>query len=391
MTDDIPHMEPGGLIRADDFNLLALKMHNIDTRLKVVEGGLPSGTAVAIDDVFPTLPTEGDEIRISGRNFQLSIGATRIDFNGVPPNFIAPQSSDSLLICKIPDLPGLALAGSPVALTVRNQSTAATWQMLVRKKEMPNVGVVDVIWDDVDPPTITAGQDNLFKMRLRSRLSQTATVTLGATVNPASLQPSLKFLDGNKAILSTPQLPINPDEEKVFYVQIPVLAGTNGSALELTVTGTGTGIGPATSGLLAFVVGQPPNVDTSITATVSGSTPIGAVVGLNVTCQPGIVTQINLSANFKNAGDYEVTFDKVGTMTGWTLAIIDPPVDAAGKRIIHVLPSEIPAGGTASETIQLRLQPTASATASGQARLTIQKSGSTVPRTVTFNVLRAGA
>ncbi len=391
MIEDIPTVAPGALIRADDWNAVGAVLRDLDSRLRAVEGGLPSGTAVVIDDVFPSLPFEGDDIRISGRNFQLSIGATRIDFNGVPPNFIAPNSSDSLLICRVPDIPGLDPNGSPVALTVRNQSTADTKQILVRHLNVGGSGVVDVIWDAVDPATITAGQDNLFKMRLRSRHSQNATVALTATVNPASIQPNVRFLDDAKAELTPPQLSLSPNETKDFYVKVPIPAGTNGQPLDLTVNGTGANISPTTSGALSFIVGQPPNVDTSITPTVSGSLPVGAVVGLNVTCQIGAITQVNLSCTFQQPGDYEVTFAKVGTMGGWTVAVLLPPADAAGKRMIHLLPADVPTGGTANVPIQLRLQPNANAAATGQARLTIQKVGSTVPRTVTFNVQKAGA
>jgi hypothetical protein len=86
-----------------------------------------------------------------------------------------------------------------------------------------------------------------------------------------------------------------------------------------------------------------------------------------------------------------VTFDKIGAMAGWSLGIVTPPADATNKRIIKVLPADIPAGGAAPATVQVRLQANANATSTGQARLTIQKVGSTVPRTVTFDVQKTGA
>jgi hypothetical protein len=391
MIDDIPQMEPGGLIRADDFNALVLKMRNIDDRLKVVEGGLPSGTAVFIDDVFPPLPFEGDDVQITGRNFQMSTGATKIEFNGFPPPFIAPNSSDTKLLCRVPDIPGLSTGGSPVALTVRNASTAYTKQILVRKKIVQTSGVVDVIWDGVDPAVITAGQDNLVQMHVKSRLSQNTTVTLTATPNPAAWP--VAFLNDAKAVMAAPQIPLVPDEEKTFYVRVQIPTGTNGQALDLTVDGSGANFSPTTTGLLSFVVGQAPNVDTSITPAVVGSIPVGAVVGLNVTCPVGVATptQINLATGFSQPGNYQVTFTKIGTMTGWTLAILEPPPEADGRQMIRLVAADIPAGGTKSVAIQLRLLVTASAAASGQARLTIQKEGATTSRQMTFNVQKASS
>ncbi len=380
-------VRPGDLIRADDFNAMFAKLQDLEERVSKLESVNPTPGAVVMDDISPATTREGDEIRIRGRNFGMAIGATRIDFNGVPPDFLKTGSSDTLLICNVPVIPDLPASGAPITVTVYNQFSSASRQIIVRPTPVTPSGVIDTLLDATQPTTITAGQDNLFQIKLRSRSKPGATLALAAEVSQAAWQPSVRILDAFEQPMTPPRVHLEPSEEKVFLVRVSIPAGTNGTAFSLTVTGVGSGVSTS-SGRLDFTVGQPSTVDTSFSIAASGSSPSSALVGATITAASTGITQVNGRADFSTAGNYEVQIAPLpATAAGWTLSVIDPPADAAGKHIIRVLASEIPAGGTAQKTIQFRVRPASATTPNAQARLTVQRTGATVLRAMTFDLV----
>jgi hypothetical protein len=365
---------------------MAAKLVELETRLSRLESVNPTPGAVVIDDISPPAVREGDDIRIRGRNFGMAIGATRVDLNGVPPGFFKTGSGDNLLICAVPAIPGLPGSGAPVSVTVQNQFSSATRQIIVTPAPALG-GTVDAILAGTDPPAVAAGRDNLFQVRLRNRTAMGPTLALSAVVSQAAWQPSVTILDALRNPITPPRIHLEPSEEKVVLVRVTIPAGADGTTFTLTLEGNGDGV-TASSGPLDFRVGQASDADTSFSLTPSSSSPPGALTGATVTAAAGGITQVNLRADLSLAGDYGVRIDPVPAgATGWTLVVTDPGADGAGNHVVHVLPAEIPTGGNAQRTIQFRVLPAAASAPNAQARLTVQRDGVAVRRTLTFNLI----
>ena len=380
-------VRPGDLIRADDFNDMLRKLQDLDARLSKLESINPAPEAVVIDDISPPTPMEGDEIRIGGRNFGMAVGAARVDFNGVPPGFFKTGSSDTLLICNVPTIPGLPASGAPVTITVHNQASSATKQIIVTPARPSQGGIIDTVLENTDPATITAGQDNFFQFRLRSRARLGATLALTADISQVAWRPSVQILDASKNPMIPPQIHLEPNEEKIFLIKVNIPVGTGGTALSLTVSGSGDGVSTS-SGRLDFTVGDEPNVDTSFMLASSGSLPPEALSGTTVTAKAfPRLTQVNVRADFSMQGDYEVRLDPIPPPSGWRVVITDPTAGRDASHIINVPPSDIPAGGAAEKTIQFRVSPERDDTPDGRVQLTVQRQGSDASRTLTFDLV----
>src|SRR4051794_39634366 len=103
------HVQPGDLIRADLLNTLIDFVAELNDRVLVLEANVPppADHSVQIITISPGSPRIGDQMTITGRNFDYSVRAAAVRFdNTVVPQFL-PASSDTQLVFTVPSIPGI--------------------------------------------------------------------------------------------------------------------------------------------------------------------------------------------------------------------------------------------------------------------------------------------
>lgn len=172
-------VQPGDLITADDWNLMASAMDDLELRLSLLEQG-GTGLAPVITQVLPTgTVTAGDRLEIFGRNFDFLRGGHSVLFNSSRVATYLGGSSDTKLILLIPDeVEGATEAGAPVTMTVANLTSYTSRSITVRAKPVVATGSIDLTFDRSEPATPRLGEQITFSFTLRSNTNNATTVTI---------------------------------------------------------------------------------------------------------------------------------------------------------------------------------------------------------------------
>lgn len=376
------NVQSGDLITASFMNSVLTELSSLESRVtKLEQGGAVAG-AISITSVSPQPVQAGQEVTIVGTNFGFLEGSYSYTFNGVATPTISSGSTDTVLTCQVPLLPGLSPGGSQVTLSMNNGTTTAVTPITVLPATVVVQGTVDVIFDSVSPDPITAGTSDDFTFHLQSRASATVTLTLtpaitmagGGTPFPVTLLSAASEPIPNNSVT------LNPGDLVSFLVRVAIPAATNGTGFTLSVTGAGSGLA-SSSGPQPFTVGQYANPDTSFVMAPSSSAPPTALTGTTITgsISANQFIDIYIDAKFTETGNYDLTLTTPGT-TNWLSTIVSPATP------FTVSAADIGSTGTADETIHLRVQPNAGATDPGQLQLNVQHEGATTSRTLTFDL-----
>ena len=377
MTIDIQHVQPGDLITASFFNGLIDNLLDeltaLDKRLATLEGAT-STVSVVISDVDNNQVHVGDDLTITGKNFGFSIGAHRVRFNGVPPTGFGAASSDTVLICEVPPIPGLPPTGGPVTVTVTNvalpaEGATASRTITVLPAQVNQAGNIDVLLTDVTPDILTADADNLFQFELSSAATLPAVVTLASKVMVAgnAVAWPIALLGSDHKPIPSNQVTLASGAKQTVVVRVSIPKGTNGTAFTLDVQGTAPGLPTASAGLSPMTVGQGGDPDPTFTLALK---PLGNVVsGSTITVASGMFATVSVDVEITAPGTYNVTLGAVPGTSGWTVAL----ADALPGGKFTVKKTDIPAGGTLSKVLKINVGPTAGASDPGQLRLTVQR------------------
>lgn len=370
MAIDIPRVQPGDLITASFFNAVLGELEALDQRLAKVEAGEGTSTpgAVTIATVTPTQVHVGDDLTIVGDHFGFSLGAHRVRFDGVPTPRTRSGSSDRVLVCQVPVLPGLPAAGRSVTLSVSNATSTATRVVTVLPPDVGQVGDVDTELLEVSPDPLQAGRDNDFTFRLRSDALLAETMVLepvlrtaqGRLAWPSSvLTEDLRELPGQTVTLP-------PGGEVVVVVRVQVPADVRDAAFTLELSATGPVL-RSSSTPLDFTVGAEGDPSPDIDRLSLSASP--GVEGTTITCPAGSRRTVPVEVDLTAAGEYDITFQPVEGLVGWTPSVISP-----ADRVLIVTPQEV-VDGLVDKVIKLRVSVAAGA-GNGQLRLHVQRRGS---------------
>jgi len=392
MAQQLTHVNPGDLITAMQFNALIDVVNLSVVRIEALEAGALPSTGLAITQLIPDGPYRvGDTLEILGRNFQYSIGATRVFLNTTQVFNLLPTSTDSRLQFVIPSVPGVLEQGTTVELVILNQTESVSRQITLKPRLSALQGSVLVTWLDVDPATIIEDQPATFGYRIESRTNNRATWLISPVIdvatNAAAWTAALRVLDaGENEIPSRQIVDLNPGEQRNFYIRLaPVPDGTDGVSFGLSVTATADGIsGP--SGVQPFTVGTatvPP--DTTITPNLIPDFSGGALVGSTLTVPGGQNRQVAVDATFTVAGTYNITRPISAGTTGWTATPVIGTVES-----VPVTAADLAATGSITKRFRYIIAATSTATATGgRIEFSLQRSGETSSRSITLNLVRS--
>lgn len=266
----------------------------------------------------------GDVLEVQGRNFQFSIGATRVFLNAVRVFNLSGSPGDDRLVFEIPPVPGVSEPGTEVALRAENQREQVTVPIVLLPREQELFGDVGLEHVDVDPATIEAGAPATFRYRITSAASAAADFllapTIGGDVASDLWESLLEVLDDDLESLPERTIHLEQGEEKVFFVRLTeVPAVAEGTVFELTVGAT-AGAVSGSSGAATFTVGEevvPP--DPNITLVPDGGENGAVLAGNTVTLRTGFPGQVRFDARFRAPGRYVLTLNPSTTALGWQI------------------------------------------------------------------------
>jgi hypothetical protein len=312
-----PGVKRGDLITADLMNQIIQAIENLDERVTALESA--EDDTVVITSISPSGNLRiGQELRVFGRNFGLTIGTCRVKVEGVQVNAFKTGSNDQLLIFNIPNVPNVPLAGKSVALIVSNRTSSDSRSFTLLPFQ-PLQGLIEVTWVNVEPRTFTPGNPGTFRFRLKSRTNLDATYTINpvisVSVNSQVWQERVEVLDNEMNVISSRMIALETGQERIFHVRInPIPDVADDTQFTLTVNASADSV-TGTSGPIDVTLGTAielpnPNISLSFekaefSPANSGSIETGPE-GNTIHLNPTSTAQITLLAEFRAVGNYQV-------------------------------------------------------------------------------------
>jgi predicted RNase H-like HicB family nuclease len=388
MALDITNVQAGELITASLVNELIGELEKLDVRVTTLEQAGSTAGQVEIDAVYPQPVRATTDLTIIGKNFGVSVGATRVRFNGVSPTTFRNGSNDNTLICDVPEVPGLVEAGSTVELTVANARSAATTTVTVLPAERDQVGDADMVFAGVTPDPTIAGQNADYAFTLHSDALLPAKMSFSVLVAGAGgpLGWTTSFLDAIKNPIADRTISINRNETKAFFVRIALPTGSEGVPFTLKVDAFGGGL-TASSGTQFLTVGVGATPDPAIPDLSPITVINGTLDGSTVTVKPGEFADVNVEVHFTEVATYNVQFAPATGTSGWSADLLVPSPDLPRFNIATGDLSETGPPKYAREVITVSVGPTSNTSPRGKAVLTVQRQGETSKRTYTFDLV----
>jgi IPT/TIG domain-containing protein len=342
----LQNVNPGDLIKSEDWNRLVAAINALDGRVAQLETG-GSGRAPHITQVLPGgTVTAGDTINIFGSNFDFSQGGHSVFFGNTRAVTFFNGSSDTLLIVRIPDVvEGATPTGAPLTLTVGNLVDTTSQAIVIKSKPVVIGGGIQFTFKGTRPTaTPTAGAQFFYDFELKSQASDTLTVTvtptiavilpLPAGVSDPGLANLVTVMEGSTE-RPNGQISLAAGATKTVTLRLSVPAATNGLRYSLSLAASAPGVSTRVESLPPQQVGQATEQpDPTITifefATIADgdaafSTNTGGVTGVDgtISVRQSNSAVIELRATFANipagqTNNYAIAAAIDGPAGGWS-------------------------------------------------------------------------
>ncbi len=147
MAQLFTYVNRGDLITAQSFNEILDKMHEMESRLELLESGADPGSRVTISKILPaTEQSIGRTLEIFGSNFEVPPEKNKVTVDGVPVVLFG-VSTVQLLRIVIPTITGVP-KNAQIQISNINGSVSRLYKV---REEIPVVG---------EPPEITSITDD---------------------------------------------------------------------------------------------------------------------------------------------------------------------------------------------------------------------------------------
>ena len=348
MTFVIPnHVQPGDLIRAEDWNTFVDSMTDLDARLRLLQSLIPGADGrIAITD----LPAEihvADTLVIGGVNFGVP-GENTVTFDGDNrvTDFLA--GNDRMLALRVPPI-SVPVAGQMVNLTVSNTTRGSA------SRQIKILRVVET----VPQGQFTAVGPAQFKQGVNLASPGTYVITIPIEIAGLNVDESFTLTPSGPAGWEVTMVTTADSGVPLVPSQVPVARTPDGQLfshstvfLQYKIPGGITGTPPATLGLrvqanhnpalvrdasFPFNVNSPPPGASSITFNVTTAFPRSATIGQPPDQQVGFplptqtltsggsLSSLTMQTNAIPAGDYTVTLVPPPTSTNWQVSLSNDP------------------------------------------------------------------
>ena len=356
----LENVNPGDLIKSEDWNRLVAAINALDGRVGQLETG--GGRAPHITQVLPSgTVTAGDTIDIFGSNFDFSLGGHSVFFGNTRATTFFNGSSDTHLIVRIPDVvDGATPAGATLTMTVSNLVGTASQAITIKSKPVVVTGNIQFTFKGNRPSaTPTPGVQFFYDFELKSQASEDLNVIitpvigvippLPAGVSDPGLPALLTVMEGTTE-RANGQIALAEGATKTVSLRLNLPAGTNGLRYSLTVSASALGVSPQVESLPPQQVGQAAEQpDPTITSfefnSVAGgdlafSTDTGGITGVDGT----------VSVRQSNTGSIELRALFAGILTGLTAnyaitAAVDAPAGGWTAKVGALTQNPLPVVG----------------------------------------------
>jgi hypothetical protein len=374
-------VRPGDLIRTDLTNAIVSLLADLDNRVAALEALGPPSAGVQIISWSPTTPRVGEQMTITGENFDFSTRAAVVRFNStIVPDF-DPNSSDSQLIFIVPDVPGLADAGTQVTMAVSNRSTTATRLVTLLPRPQVFVGNVNLGFVSASPAPLAAGQPAMLQFVATSDGAPAVTVALSASVSTG--WTGIQIMDGSSPpiVLPSRQITIPAHGQTPFNVQIPIPAGI-ASGTGFTATVEAAGGGAAASTLKQLTVGQSaPPPDPNVNVQFRG-VDAGTLAGSTLTLAPSTTAEFTFDVQLAKVGSYDFAVALQPSSSAWVTANDAPKTTPT----FTVVASDIGADGFAHHIVHTDVTAPTAVTDQPQMTISARTHGGTLETDTTYTL-----
>lgn len=357
----LQNVNPGDLIKSEDWNKLVAALNALDGRVAQLETG-SAGRAPHITQVLPGGPvTAGDTINIFGSNFDFSQGGHSVFFGNTRAVTFFNGSSDTLLIVKVPDVvDGATPTGAPMTLTVGNLVDTTSQAITVKSKPVVVSGGIQFTFKGTRPTaTPTAGAQFFYDFELKSQASDQLTVTVAPTiavipplpagVSDPGLQNLVTILEGTTE-RANGQISLAPGATKTVSLRLNVPAGTNNLRYSLSLAASAPGMATRVEALPAQQVGQAteqpdPTITIFEVATIADG---DATFSPNTGGVPGVDGTISVRASNSAVIEFRGTFANIaaGQTNNYAIAAaIDGPAGGWSTKPDTVTQNPLPVPG----------------------------------------------
>lgn len=385
MVHELQTVQPGDLITSEFMNMLIEKLKSLENRIAALEALGPGGEAVIVISLFPPGPLRlGQELQITGRNFDLTTGSSIVFVDDVLVTAFKSGSDDELLIFDIPNVPNVPLAGRTATLTVGNQ-TSSTQRTIFLLPAQQLQGVIEVTWMGVAPTTLNPNNPATFQYRLRSRTNIAATYTISSAIsvpdNPQEWLSRIEVLDNVQNPIASRTIFLEAGEDTIFHVRInPIPAVPGDTPFILAVNASADSVS-GSSGPINITLGEAvemPDQGVSMSFQAAEFDPVGSgsivpgTIQDTIRLMGGSTSQITFLGEFREVGTYDVLISPIGdTTANWNLR--RHPQSAASYTITAAMLDN--PQGKHDETPRYLITPQAGASATGEVEFKIRGQG----------------
>jgi hypothetical protein len=356
----LQNVNPGDLIKSEDWNRLVAAINDLDGRIAQLETG--GGRAPRITQVLPSgAVTAGDTIRIFGSNFDFSQGGHSVFFGNTRALTFLNGSSDTLLIVQIPNVvEGATEAGAPMTLTVGNLVDTTSQAITVKSKPVVVSGGIQFTFKGTRPSaTPTPATQFFYDFELKSQASENLNVTIAPTIAvvpplPAGVSdpnlPTLLTLMEGTTERANGQISLPEGATKTVSLRLNLPAGTNNLRYTLSVTASAPGVANKVESLPQQQVGQATEQpDSTITTLEFNKFAEGdAVFSTNTGGVNGVDGTISVRQSTNAVAEFRAIFANinVGTTNNYVIAAaIEGPAGGWTTKVDQVVQNPLPVSG----------------------------------------------
>jgi hypothetical protein len=374
-------IRPGDLIRADLTNAIVGLLADLDNRVAALEALAPPGAGVKIISYSPATPRVGDQMIITGEDFDFTTRAAVVRFNSTIVPAFDPSSIDSQLVFIVPDVPGLADTGTQVTMAVSNRSSTATRLVTLLPRPQVFVGNVNLAFVSASPAPLVAAQPAMVQFVATSDGAPAVTVALSASVSTGWTGVQIMDAASPPAVLASRQITIPPHGQTPFNVQVPIPAGiASGTAFTLTVQAAGGGA--AASTLKQLTVGQStPPPDPNVEVQFRG-VDAGTLAGSTLTLAPSTTAEFTFDVALAAVGSYDFAVALQPTTSAWVTANSAPKTTPT----FTVVQSDIGADGLAHHVVHVDVTAPTAANDQPQMSVSARTHGGTLVTDATYTL-----
>jgi hypothetical protein len=387
---DLDKVQPGQLITSKLIDAIIDAIVDLDNRLTALTNKVSAlqgqASGPAIYGLSPNPAVVGQQLTVTGQNFQLPMSGDTVTLGSVPITQFLGTPSQTVFAFLVPNtLPNISLAGTPQTLSITNASGGPTATAGVTVQAAPILGALGILYD-------TGPTQNVITQNSAMTLGFTVSTQFPTTGGPFAIQVSasvgtasgwsIDFLDSNQNPTNSSTTTFNAtgstsiQTQKVWLQVTATTATATNANLVVTASCTAAGVqaAPAPTPNLALTYGQsPPVPDNRIRVSLATwATPTAQNnTAPPVTVKAGQALTMSFSVTTNAIGTYQAQFSMP---SGWT------PADST--KLTQTLPANTT--GATQTGLPVPITYTAPSTP-GSATLTLTVQETTAPTfAVTF-------